>query len=146
MSFTYMYIHIYTYTCIYTHVYRGADMNRYWQPTPVFLPGKSHGLRSLVGYSPWGHKDSNITELLKTHPCVCMCVLSHMYSDSLWPMDWLLSMGFPRQECWSGLPFHSPGDLPDPRTEPGSLLSPALSGGFFTTSTRIMITCKVHRT
>ena len=27
-----------------------------WQPTPVFLPGKSHGQRSLVGYSPWGHK------------------------------------------------------------------------------------------
>ena len=30
------------------------------------------------------------------------------------------SMGFSRQECWSGLPFPSPGDLPDPRTEPGS--------------------------
>ena len=29
---------------------------RKWQPTPVFLPGKSHGERSLVGYSPWGHK------------------------------------------------------------------------------------------
>ena len=29
---------------------------RKWQPTPVFLPGKSHGRRSLVGYSPWGHK------------------------------------------------------------------------------------------
>ena len=29
---------------------------RKWQPTPVFLPGKSHGQRSLVGYSPWGHK------------------------------------------------------------------------------------------
>ena len=29
---------------------------REWQPTPVFLPGKSHGQRSLVGYSPWGHK------------------------------------------------------------------------------------------
>ena len=28
-----------------------------WQPTPVFLPGKSHGQRSLVGYSPWGHKE-----------------------------------------------------------------------------------------
>ena len=33
----------------------------------------------------------------------------------------LLSMGFPRQEDWSGLPFLSPGDLPDPGTEPGSL-------------------------
>ena len=30
--------------------------SRKWQPTPVFLPGKSHGHRSLVGYSPWGHK------------------------------------------------------------------------------------------
>ena len=31
---------------------------RKWQPTPVFLPGKSHGQRSLVGYSPWGRKES----------------------------------------------------------------------------------------
>ena len=34
---------------------------RKWQPTPVFLPGKSHGCRSLVGYSPWGHKGSDTT-------------------------------------------------------------------------------------
>ena len=34
---------------------------REWLPTPVFLPGKSHGQRSLVGYSPWGHKESYIT-------------------------------------------------------------------------------------
>ena len=42
----------------------------------------------------------------------------------------LLSVGFPRQEYWSGLPFPSPEDLPDPEIEP---LSPALTGGFFTT-------------
>ena len=41
-----------------------------------------------------------------------------------------LSMGFPRQEYWSGLPFPSSGDLPDPGIEP---MSPALAGGFFTT-------------
>ena len=35
---------------------------RAWRPTPVFLPGKSHGQRSLVGYSPWGHKESDTTE------------------------------------------------------------------------------------
>ena len=35
---------------------------RAWQPTPVFLPGKSHGQRSLAGYSPWGHKESDTTE------------------------------------------------------------------------------------
>ena len=41
-------------------------------------------------------------------------------------------MGFSRQAHWGGLPFPSPGDLPDPGIEPGS---PALAGGFFTTST-----------
>ena len=41
-----------------------------------------------------------------------------------------LSMGFPRQEYWSGLPFPSPGDLPDPGIEPWS---PAFAVGFFTT-------------
>ena len=44
-----------------------------------------------------------------------------------------LSMGFPRQEYWSALPFPSPGELPDPGTEAVSLPSPALSGGFFPT-------------
>ena len=38
-------------------------------------------------------------------------------------------MGFSRQEHWSGVPFHSPGDLPDPEIKPGSL---SLAGGFFT--------------
>ena len=40
---------------------------------------------------------------------------------------------FSRQEYWSGLPFLTPGDLPDPGIEPMSLVSPALAGGFFTT-------------
>ena len=35
---------------------------REWQPTPVFLCGEYHGLRSLVGYSPWGCKESDMTE------------------------------------------------------------------------------------
>ena len=35
---------------------------RKWQPTPVLLPGESHGGRSLVGYSPWGRKESDMTE------------------------------------------------------------------------------------
>ena len=42
-------------------------------------------------------------------------------------------MGFPRQEYGSGLPFPSPGDLPDPGTELESPMAPALAGGFFTT-------------
>ena len=46
-----------------------------------------------------------------------------------------LSMGFSRQEYWSGLPCPPPGDLPDPGIEPMSLVSAALAGKFFTTST-----------
>ena len=45
----------------------------------------------------------------------------------------LLSMGFSRQEYWSGLPFPSPGDLPDSGIKPVSPASHALAGGFFTT-------------
>ena len=37
---------------------------RKWQPTPALLPGKSHGWRSLIGYSPWGRKESDTTERL----------------------------------------------------------------------------------
>ena len=44
-----------------------------------------------------------------------------------------LSMGFSRQEYWSGLPCPRPGDLPDSGMEPESLMSPAMAGGFFTT-------------
>ena len=51
-----------------------------------------------------------------------------------WTVDYqaLLSMGFQRQEYWSGLLFPSPRDLPDSGIEPTSLASPALAGGFFT--------------
>ena len=41
--------------------------SRKWQPTPVFLPGKFHGQRSLVGYSPWGPKELETTEPLSMH-------------------------------------------------------------------------------
>ena len=41
--------------------------SRKWQPTPVFLSEKSHGQRSLAGYSPWGGKESDMTERLNTH-------------------------------------------------------------------------------
>ena len=40
---------------------------RKWQATPIFLPGKSHGQRSLVGCSPWGRKESDTTEWLHFH-------------------------------------------------------------------------------
>ena len=71
--------------------------------------------------------------------CVCMCV-SCLSSVRLFVTVWTvahqapLSMRFPRQESWSGLPCPSPGDLPDQGLEPTSLMSPALAGRYFTTS------------
>ena len=44
---------------------------RKWQPTPVFLPGKSHEQRSLAGYSPRGHKESDTTERLNNKEMLC---------------------------------------------------------------------------
>ena len=44
-----------------------AIQRRQWHPTPVLLPGKSHGWRSLVGCSPWGRKESDTTERLHFH-------------------------------------------------------------------------------
>ena len=73
------------------------------------------------------------------------CSVTSVMSNSLWPL-WTkalhapLSMGFSRQEYWSGLPCPPPGDLPDLGIEPESLMSSALGGGFFITST----TWEVH--
>ena len=39
-----------------------SPWRRAWQPTPVFLPGESHGLRRLAGYSPWSHKELDMIE------------------------------------------------------------------------------------
>ena len=80
--------------------------------------------------------------------CVCVCVCAraractHAQSLScvwLFAIPWMVvcqappSIRFSRQEYWSGLPFPSPGDLPDTGIEPMSSASPALAGRFFTT-------------
>ena len=70
-----------------------------------------------------------------------MCVPSCFSHVWLLAVPWTVAcqapqfMGFSRQEYWNGLPCPSPGDLSDPGIEPLSLASPALAGGFFTTST-----------
>ena len=71
------------------------------------------------------HRSSSIAS-----QCVCVQLLNHV---GLFAIAWIvarLSMGFPRQEYWSGFPFPSLGDLPDPGTDSAS---PALVGGFFIT-------------
>ena len=95
---------------------RKIPWRRKWQPTPVFLPGESHGQRSLAGCSPWGRKESDTTKRL-THAQTVACQAP-------------LPMRFPRQEHWSGLPVPSSGDLHDPGVEP---TPSALAGRFFTT-------------
>ena len=68
------------------------------------------------------------------------CMLSRFSRVRLFVIPWivacqaLLSMGFSRQEYWSGLPFPPPGDLPNLEIEPVSLASPALAVGFIITS------------
>ena len=60
---------------------REDPLEKEMQPTPVFLPGESHGQRSVAGYSPWDRKDSDMTERLYVHFLsvhVYMCVLSHV--------------------------------------------------------------------
>ena len=64
-----------------------------------------------------------------------VCVLSHVWLfAALWTVTCQASlpMEFSRQEYWSGVPFLTAGDLPDPGIKPESLVSPALAGGFFT--------------
>ena len=51
---------------------RKIPWRRKWQPTPVLLPGEPHGGRSLVGYSPWGHKES---DTLMLNVCKSTCTL-----------------------------------------------------------------------
>ena len=70
---------------------------------------------------------------------ICCAVLSRSvmsYSATPWTVAHQapLSVGFPRQEYWSGLLFPPPGHLPGPETEPESLPSSALAGEFYTTA------------
>ena len=88
------------------------------------------------------HSEVGTTPLYLTYDetALCACVLSHFCRVRLFVTPWTvarqapLSMGFSRQEHWSGLPCPPPRDLPNPGIEPQSLVSPALAGEFFTPS------------
>ena len=70
---------------------------------------------------------------------ICVCVHAHSYLTLYHPVDGSLSgsiyMGFLRQKYWSGLPFPSPGDLPNPGIKSTSLVSPALQADSLPTET-----------
>ena len=75
--------------------------SRKWQPTPVFLLGKSHGHRNLLGYSPWSHKESDMTAQLSTHThksgseikgkiikSYCQLKIKLLRNTSVKPLEW----------------------------------------------------------
>ena len=91
--------------------------------------------KDITKYRSWtcfshGALESHLNSLSLSFLFCCMLVLSHVW---LFVMPWTiaqvpLSMGIAPQEYWSGLPFPTPGDLPDPRIQSAS---PALAGRFF---------------
>ena len=97
--------------------YFAIPWRRKGQPTSAFFPGKSLGQRGLVGYSPWGHKELDMTGSEQQQQWTIACPAP-------------LFLGFPRQESWSGLPFLSPGNPSHPGIKS---VSPALAGRFLTT-------------
>ena len=99
---------------------------RRWHPTPVLLPGKSHGWRSLVGCSPWGHEESNKTEQLPFHfslscigegngnPLQCSCLENPREGGAWWAavyritqsrtgLKWLSSSSSSSSITWEAL-------------------------------------------
>ena len=75
---------------------RKIPWRRAWQPTPVYLPGESCGLRRLMGYSPWGYEESDMTEATEhaqTHLIKCWhrIVLLRLTGDSAPILDPLLA-------------------------------------------------------
>ena len=104
--YTFVYICVCMYLCIYIY--------RQWHPTPVLLPGKSHGRRSLVGCRPWGRWELDTTERLHFHfslsrigegngnPLQCSCLENPRDRGAWWvavsrvaqsrtPLKWLSS-------------------------------------------------------
>ena len=132
--------------CLYMSCYMN---NIYlWLAKHLFIWFSVTGRRNGFLIEPWRqfHKKnshyvsshSRITEGMLLAKVRMACVLScSVVSNSLWchglACQAPLSMGFFRQEYWSGLPFPPPGDLPDPGIEPMSPMSPALTSGFSTT-------------
>ena len=113
-------------------------------PGQTFLPAtdtkKLEGIKSHCVPAAIGTKSGQKIQNPPQKPMPSVCMLSHFSRVQLCETLWIvahqapLCVGFSRQEHWVGLPGPLPGDLPYPGIEPASLMSPALAGGFFTTS------------
>ena len=78
------------------------SLERAWQPTPVFLPGKFHRQRSLVGYGPWGHKKSDTTDVTKhIHMHIKIIIISNCSHDyGGWEAPWSAICKLKTQKSW----------------------------------------------
>ena len=108
--------------------------SRKWQPTPVFLPGESHGQRRLVGHSPWVAKSqtrlSDWTELKLLQSCLTL--LRHY---GLHPTSLLCPWDSPGKNTGVGCCFILQGIFPNRGSNLCLFMSPSLAGEFFTCST-----------
>ena len=106
-------------------------------PDPRIKPGSSTFQADSLPPEPPGKPYFIYGSVYLLIPCVCAQLPTCIW---LFVARWTvaqqapLPMEFSKQEYWSGVTFPPPGNLPDPRTEPMSLASPALAGGLFTTS------------
>ena len=122
-------------TSLYPHISSTLHFCFYLHP-PQY--GPNHSVSPLLCFD------------YSVHVCVCVCARAHACAlvgtlscfshvqlcATPWTVDLKapLSMGFSRQEYWSGLPSPPPRDLPNPGIKPAFLMSPALASAFFTTS------------
>ena len=96
--------------------------------------------QALLSFPSLPHLPHTLWLIILLHDCVQVCVQSRSHVQLFVPPQTVacqapLPMEFSRQEYWSGLPFLTAGDLPNPGIKPMPLASPALAGGFFTIST-----------
>ena len=135
-----------------------SPQRRQWHPTPVLLPGKSQGWRSLVGCSAWGRWESDTTERLHFHfslscvgegngtPLQCSC-LENPRGGGAW---WAAVYGVAQHRTWlkwlSSSSSSPPGDLPDAEIKSMSPVSAALAGRFFTSEPSGKLLVRYHYT
>ena len=106
----------------------------------VFAFYESNGQQWIEKILTWSFTPETVWKHCNMVLCVHACMVSHVSHVRLFASPWTvarqapLSTGFSRQDSWSGLPCPPPGDLPDPGTEPTSLMSPVLAGRFHTTN------------
>ena len=91
-------------TCIWVFYEPGSFFAPLWHPTPVLLPGKSHGRRSLVGCSPWGREESDTTEEL--HWATSLSLFPFMHWRRKWQPTPVFLPGKP--QGWGSLVGCSP--------------------------------------